>query len=427
MAGIDLRGRMNRAVQTLDGRDGFAAFVDDLARNLVDHSPTFESFVAALPGVLPDEALAALRRIGGPNAEKLAADAATDRAGPLIDQCAQLPLPHPIDSEFRFDAATARILARAVVEATKNGDEVLLIGVPSVAIELAAMDVDRRVRFLGPDNCVTDAVRAAFENKQLVLDQGPGRTAAAALLDPPWYVDPMVELIEVCAHGCRDGAIVTLTVPELGTRPKIVADRAAYLATAAQAGLRPTGGSGPVCYRTPLFELAALERQGIGRLASWRRGEALEFVVTASRPSREWVRPRATELSVFGTRLRLTTATGPGGSGLEAVHSHEVFPSVSSRAPGRSRATLWTTTNRAFAVNPRLTRHALSKMAEQAKDEVLHLRISEPQNELVSTSCVAAAEELIHQLTELVGRELHDARRLVGDGAWLMTGMDWRS
>jgi len=52
---------------------------------LVGHSPTFESFVAALPGVLPDEALSALRRIGGPNAERLAADAATDRAGDLID------------------------------------------------------------------------------------------------------------------------------------------------------------------------------------------------------------------------------------------------------------------------------------------------------------------------------------------------------
>ena len=36
--------------------------------------------------------------------------------------------------------------------------------------------------------------------------------------------------------------------------------------------------------------------------------------------------------------------------------------------------------------------------------------------------CVAADDRLIHQLVELVGRELDDARRLVGDGAWLMTG-----
>jgi hypothetical protein len=418
---------MNRGLETIEGCREFSAFVDDLARKLVDHSATFESFVAALPGVPPDEALSALRRIGGPRAERLAADASTDRAGDLVDQCAMLPLPHPIDTEFRFDAATARTLARELVEATKAGDEILLIGVPSVAIELGAMDVDRRVRFLGPDNIVSDAVRATFKGERLILDQGPGRTAAAALLDPPWYVDPMVELIEVCAQGCRDRALVTLTFPELGTRPQIVADRAAYLEAAASAGLVPTGGYGPVCYRTPLFELAALERRGIARLPSWRRGEALQFVATADVASRCWVRPRPTELTVFGTRLRLVSGSGSGGSRLEPIHAHEVFPSVSSRAPGRSRATLWTTTNRAFAVDPDLACQALSQMTNRPNGDVLHLRLAQPQSDLGDSSRVAPVEGLIHQLTELVGRELHDARRLVGDGAWLKTGMDWRS
>lgn len=417
---------MNRPIEAIEGCGEFVAFVDELALKLVDSSPTFESFVAALPGVLPDEALSALRRIGGPNAERLATDAATDRAGHLIDQCAMLPLPHPLDSEFRFDEATARMLASALVEATKAGDEILLIGVPSVAIELSAMDVDRQVRFLGPDNSVTDAVRAAFNGERLVLAQGPGRTAAAALLDAPWYADPMVELIEICAHGCRNRAPVNLTFPRLGTRPEIVADRAAYLAAAASAGLLPTGASDLVCYRTPLFELAALERQGIARLPSWRSGEMLEFVATAEVASRPWLRPRVTELTVFGTRLRLISGTKSGASGLELIDEHEVFRSVSSRASGRSRATLWTTTNRAFAVDPSLACHALSEMANQHSGNVLYLGFFESQNDLSNPAHVAPAEELIHQLTELVGRELHDARRLVGDGAWLKTGMDWR-
>lgn len=418
---------MNRTVAAMEACGEFVAFVDDLAKKLVDHSPTFEAFVAALPGVFPDEALAALRRIGGPNAERLAADAATDRAGDLIDQCTMLPLPHPIDSEFRFEEATARMFAKTLVEATRAGDEILLIGVPSVAIELGGMDVDRQVRFLGPDNTVTDAVRAAFRGQRLVLAQGPGRTAAAALVDAPWYVDPMVELIEVCAHGCRDQALVTLTFPRLGTRPDVVADRAAYFGAAASAGLLPTGSADPVCYRTPLFELAALEQCGIGRLPSWRRGEALQFVATSGVASRGWVRPRATELTAFGVRLRLIPDRQARGSRLEPVYPHEVCSSVSSRAPGRSRATLWTTTNRAFAVDPDLTREALRQMAGRSNGDVLHLRFAQAQSELSSSSNVAPLEGLIHQLTELVGREMHDARRLVGDGAWLETGMDWRS
>ena len=418
---------MNRPAETMEGCGEFVAFVDELAMKLVDHAPTFQAFVAALPGVFPDEALAALRRLGGPNAERLAADAATDRAGDLIDQCAMLPLPHPIDSEFRFDEATARILAKTLVEATRAGDEILLIGVPSVAIELGAMDVDRQIRFLGPDNSVTDAVRAAFRDERLILTQGPGRTAAAALVDAPWYVDPMVDLIEVCAHGCRDRALVTLTFPRLGTRPGIAADRAAFFGAAASAGLLPRSGFDPVCYRTPLFELAALEQCGIGRLPSWRRGDALQFVATPDVASRRWVQPRATELTAFGIRLRLIPASEAGGSRLEPVYAHEVFPSVSSRAPRRSRATLWTTTNRAFAVDPDLTRRALGQIAYRSNGDVLHLRFAEPESELSYSSNVAPVEGLIHQLTELVGREMHDARRLVGDGAWLKTGMDWRS
>ena len=62
-----------------NGADEFATFVDDLAAKLVEHSPTFEAFVVAMPGVLPDEALAALRRIPGPHAANLIADAGVDR------------------------------------------------------------------------------------------------------------------------------------------------------------------------------------------------------------------------------------------------------------------------------------------------------------------------------------------------------------
>lgn len=416
------------AVRSENGGD-FAQFVDHFALKFVEHSPTFEAFVAALPGVLPGEALAALRRIGGRNAQRLVADAATDRAGPTIDQCALLPLPHPLDSEFRFDAPTARILATALVNSTKPGDELLLVGVPSVAAELGSMGVDRRIRFLGPDNCVTEAVRAAFGDERLLLDQGPGRTAAAALLDPPWYSEPMAEFIEVAAAGCRKGALMTLVLPPMGTRSEIAADRSAYLAAAARAGLTPTGASGPVYYRTPLFELAAMERQGIARLASWRHGEALEFVVTETACQRRWTAPRSTEFSVSGVRLRLLEGARTGGPNLDPIDGHEVFRSVSARAPGRELATLWTTTNRAFAVDYDLAHDALSQISAswRVDRQVLRLGIARPENDFATISCVAAAGGLIHQLIELIGREVNDARRLVGDGAWLRTEMDWRS
>lgn len=403
---------------------GFTDFVDNLALQLVGHSPTFESFVIAMPGVLPDEALASLHRMTGPQAERLAADAANDRAGSLIDQCAALPLPHPLDSEFRFDDTTAKILARGLIAATRPGDEILLIGVPTVAIELAAIAEDRTIRFLGPDNCVTAAVRDAFANRTILLDQGPGRTAAAALLDPPWYAAPMSELIQICAWGCREGALAKLVMPPIGTRPEIAVDRSAFLNFAAEAGMVQTGTSAPVCYRTPLFELAALERQGIARLPSWRRGEVVEFKVGASAGLRTWQAPQTIEFSFAGVRLRLVSGDPGGGATLVPIAGQEVFPSVSVRAPGRSRATLWTTTNRAFAVDLAAAQAAFSDLA--LNPELLQARLYAQQNNTLAENHVETSGELIHQLVELVGRELGDARRLVGDGAWLKAEMDWR-
>lgn len=415
MSGVALRS---------DLFNGFTAFVDELAARLVEHSPTFEAFVIAMPGVTPDEALAALLRIPGARAARLAADAGVDRAGPVIDQCHQLPLPHPLDSEFRFDGLTADILARGLVDSTRDGDEILLVGVPSVAISLASMGVDRRIRFLGPDNCVTAAVRDAVADDRLVLDQGTGGTAAAALLDPPWYRGPMRDLIGVCAHGCRVGALVNLVVPPDGTRPEVVDDRKAFLVFALEAGLTPTGRGGPVCYRTPLFELAAMEQQGIARLATWRRGECLEFEVVARGAHVAWSPPVATELSVGGVRLRLVRGDCHGDGELVPLGRHEVHPSVSARSPGRGGATLWTTTNRAFIVDFDLARAAFMGIAQNPS--LLQPEISSSEYDPALNLGVAGSHGLIHELSELIGRETADARRLVGVGAWLETAMEWR-
>jgi hypothetical protein len=404
----------------------FTSFVDGLAVGLLELSPTFESFVHGMPGVLPDEALASLRRIGGTHAERLLADALTDRAPAFLDQANLLPLPHPLDSEFRFNVDTAQILAGALLDATRDGDEILLIGVPSVAVELAASGADRRFRYLGPDNCVTAAVGDAISDGRLVREQGKGCTAAAALLDPPWYPQPMRHLLKVGAFGCHPGALLNLVLPSLGTRPEIELDRETFVGFALEAGLTRTNSGGPVCYRTPLFELAALERQGIARLPNWRRGDVIGFRVgERTIDAAPWSAPRAMELTVDGVRLRLVPGASGGTENLVPISDREVFPSVSARASGRGAATLWTTTNRAFLVDPNLAQQALSAIATSPTG-VLQSGLNSVENGRTGCSCVAAVESLIHQVSELIGRELFDARRLVGDDAWLKTGVEWR-
>ncbi len=389
---------------------------------------TFGDLVRALPGVTPDEALRSLARLRDDRADALAADARVDRAPRLIDQCGALPLPHPLDSEFRFDVPTARRLADVLLEVTAPGDEILLVGTPTVAIEFARMRADRLVRFLGPRDGVTAAVAAAFGGKGLALGGGAGGTAAAALVDPPWYARPFGDMLSACSRGCRAGAPAWVVLPPLGARPGAAEDRAAFVAMARRAGLAGTGGSELVWYRTPLFELAAMELQGLGRLADWRRGDLMSFVVERPQePSSPVHLPTVCELTLRGVRLRIVgngSSAAPGPALLTAVGRAEVFSSVSSRAPGRERANLWTTGNRAFHVDAAAARAAMAAIARE-ETKVLHSGIAARQSDIPLDSGIAPPNRLIHQLLELIGRELDDARRLVGDGAWLDTGTEW--
>jgi hypothetical protein len=403
----------------------FRAWVDRLVVAAAPRCPTFEALVLALPGVLPDEALASLRRHPGGACDRLALDASTDRCGSVVDQVADLPLPHPLDSEYRFDAPTADALAAALVDATRPGDEILLVGTPSVALSLARAGVDRRLRFVGSDDCVTAALAEACGDA-LVIGAGIERSAAAAVVDPPWYQAPVAAMTAIAAARARPGAPVWLVVPTAGARPGADVDRAAFLQTAGGLGLGSPGRGLAVRYRSPLFELAVLACQGVGRLSAWRTGEAVLLVAgdAAAAPTAVARPPRPCELTVRGVRLRVV-AGDAGGETLTPLVEGEVFPSVSSRAPGREGATLWTSGNRAFRVDPALARAALAGLWA-ASGHLWPEGLRSMGNDRSAFSGVARAEGLIQDLAGLIEREVSEARRLVGDGAWRETAMDWR-
>jgi len=233
-------------------------------------------------------------------------------------------------------------------------------------------------------------------------------------------------MLEVCAVECRPGAHVWMVVPPVGTKGEAADDREQFSNIARGFGLRPINEFTDALYRTPLFELAALERQGIARLAAWRRGDVLAFIVDDA-PMVATIPPirTACELTFAGVRLRLLASPAVGPRYLTPIVEGEVFPSVSSRAPGRGRANLWTSGNRAFCVDPDAARTAMEEIARRGA-LVLHMRLTPDRNDLDRLADVAPSDELIHQLIGLLGRELDDARRLVGDGAWLGTANSWR-
>ena len=262
------------------------AWVGDAIRG---EAQTFPEILRALPGVYPTDVLAAFDRLvaGG----TLSA-AESDRfrresaAGEGKSPCrrSHLPLPHPIDYEWRFSPRASRELLDLANTFSDVQDEIFLFGTPSVAFEAMSHPMDRIVSFLGPDNAVTKRLQALNEamNSPLKIalcsDVMARDAAQVVIIDPPWYLDFVRPMILTAAAACREGGYILVSLPPAGARAKAALDRARLFRLAGRLGLelhREYALS--VEYDTPFFEANALKAAGIAALRAWRRGaESIE-------------------------------------------------------------------------------------------------------------------------------------------------------
>ena len=408
----------------------FDAFVDSAVRAAVPDAADFATLLEQLPGISPPDALRALREIrdSNPAITNLIVSALDRAATPGLDQGRGLPLPHPLDMEWRFSTDTVSALLEQLLDASKENDAILLLGVPSVAAAASRSSARREFQVVGENNVICRALEMSTEGDSRFVHGSVGtRLATAALVDPPWYLDAYVDMLTTCSARCAIGATVLLVLPPIGVRPAAKADQAKMIEAAAAAGLEPIQASARVTYRTPLFELAAWRAAGIGAwLPNWRSGELIAFVKRREpRPcSVVTARPPAFELTLAGVRLTLLLDRA-GPIELEAVVHGEVLPSVSARLPERARATLWTSGNRAFAVE---SSYALPAMAALATSSglVLPMGLGSGENRIGAGAAVDVIEALTHQIAGLVARETATALALVGDAGWLRTLSDAR-
>ena len=401
--------------------------IDRLLADAAPSADCFATLLAGMAGAGPADVFLGLRRIRERGELQAVADALMRDAGrrphllPANDQPASLPLPHPLDSEWRFTPSSVDDLVGRLLDATSPGDELLLVGTPSVAAALSRTCADRRIRFVGPDDLVSAEVERLFTG-DLRLTRGTGGQAAAAIVDPPWYGGPFAEMLAICARGCRRHAPVLTVMPRNATRPGMKVDVADMLASVVALGIEPTeADSFEVGYRTPLFEARALERGGLRPdLGEWRRGDCVTLTSSgkALGPVASTGRTEHVELMLDGCRIRLTFGKKTGGRGLAPVEDEEVSASVSARSPTRQSANLWTTANRALRVDEGSCLEAFAAIAED-EGIVLPAGLTHRRIESFRRNGVEGRVNLIHPIRELFARETADAARLVGDGSWL--------
>lgn len=333
---------------------------------------SFAALLRHLPGVYPTELLASVDRLVAQRAlDATSAGAIRQqsklKAGRPAYVHSLLPLPHPLDFEWRFTSQSSRNLLDQAAALTRSGDDLLLFGTPGLATEALTSPIGRRMSLIAEANSVTDRLLALNRATGSPLEIAfcgaglPRESAHAVLLDPPWYPDFVRPMLTAAAHACRLGGTVLISLPPDGARPSASADRQAAVALGTRLGLslqehRPLD----IRYETPFFEFNALTVTGIATPPQWRRGDLMIFRKTSipSRPparsghSRGW-----TEITIGRMRLFIRTRAGKqdGDRGLIPILDGDVLPTVSRRDPRRRLADVWTSGNRIFGSdNPKL-------------------------------------------------------------------------
>lgn len=299
----------------------------------------------ALQGAFPAVAVEAMEHIPGEWSEERPASKTT------LDL--QMPEPHPVDCDWRFDAHTAESLAR---EASTAG-RVLCLGTPSVFAAIVARGgqahlVDRNpflARHLQHDD------RSTFQIGDVAALAPTGTSFDAAVIDPPWYPGCYDLFISrAIARLVRPGILFVTLFREL-TRPGAQRERSELLARLQKLG-RTSILDREAVYATPRFEEEVLRRLRLPALPAWRAADVVR--VEVGEDGRWDLSPTMDEIGSTWRRFLVgeqvvTVMNRPDDDGpihYEAPRTLEhgfALRSVSSRDPARVGVTVWTSRNRA--------------------------------------------------------------------------------
>lgn len=341
--------------------------VDTWTLAAVRAGPTsFDDLVCHLPGVYPTDARASLDRLlaSGRIDEADWERAVHRRARPAPPSRATLPVPHPLDFDWRFAGEALDALVAACERLAGPDVAVASIGAPSLHERLSLVGRRSTLVDANPDMIAAMAALGAGHavHARVGCDPLPTLTAPVVVIDPPWYPEHVRLFLWAASRLCADGGAVLLSFPPAGTRPGVAGERTDAIAYAAAVGLAHDDiRRGELAYRSPPFERLALIAAGYADLPEdWRRGDLLVF--RAGRPrvkatppgaaidDAEWLVIPAgpTRIKVRTPRTRRPSAM-PVASRLMPVVDGDVLPTVSRRDPRRAQVAVWTACNRVYA------------------------------------------------------------------------------
>lgn len=287
---------------------------------------------------------------------------------------AELPEPHPHDYDWRFDTATAQRLAKIVLRDSVPEGKILLLGTPSVLIELMyahkaphtiLLDWNHSlIDYLSHFHLPTSFTLVKHNLLSSSLWHGDSRVDVV-LCDPPWYVEHYAAFLAQAAYVSRIGARILVSLLPSNTRPGAVADRWEIMKIANTLGLHILSmENGSIQYDTPTFERASLSSTSIDIEKNWRVGDLVTFgkidqpsleviteilssAISVAVDTHEWAELL---LGHFKVKLRGPFHDYSDEPELLSIEKDDTLPTVSRRYKGRESIDLWLWNNHVFAV-----------------------------------------------------------------------------
>lgn len=333
---------------------------------IVSGIDTFSQLIDALPSVDPVIAFDTLKRLNAHArlSQRTFAQllAPTRRKQTRFDSSRYqigLPLPHPLDFDWRFTDISVNDLLQQVEKMTAFDDTIVLLGTPSLFRGARTMS-HRRMILLEANRTMTNCLISTASCTQvtccdLLKDAAVTLSAGAVVLDPPWYPEHIHAFLWNACQVCSLGGHILVSLPPIGTRPSIDREWSDLLIWANQLGLELVDREKlSLSYLTPAFERNAFRVAGVPPVRrDWRRGDLAIFcrvrLTQVQRPTVA-IQDVWEEINLLGIRIRVRPWTDSefSDSKLVPILPGDVLTSVSRRDSRRGLADVWTSGNRIF-------------------------------------------------------------------------------
>jgi hypothetical protein len=317
---------------------------------LADLAATFD----ASPGYYPTTLLK-LRR----QEMKRRGLSASPQNGMCTGSSGSLPVCHPGDYEWRFTTAAARLLLDTATNETHAGEAIVHVGTPTTFALGTRTHPNFRHVLLERNTSVIAALSPQKRKEDEIIHIDLGREpmrplqAAAAIVDPPWYLGDTTAFLSATSCACRQDASIVLCQPTEATRPGIGEERMGLLSELRSLGLEHTGTQvALVRYQTPHFEAMSLTMSLSGERVpeDWRKGDLLLLKKVAS-CQRDVLLPKTDavwqEVRFGPVRIKVRSS---GDEDLASIVPSDMLDTVSRRDPVRERIGLWTSGNRVYGL-----------------------------------------------------------------------------